>query len=162
MRLPMIFALCMVFAVTAFAGEGDDRYCDPCLDIDASIVPGTTWQTVAGNTAGQPNSEYAYSFCALQGGSYTFTFFMQGGSASFDTALSVQGPDVCGPYIVCNDDFCGLQSEVQFFAPASATYIVVVDGYSSAAGSYVLAYSGPDGASPVENANWGEIKGMFR
>jgi hypothetical protein len=62
---------------------------------------------------------------------------------------------------VCNDDYCGLQSQVDFYASADATYIVVVDGYSSATGSYVLAYRGPQ-ASPVDDTNWGEIKAIFK
>jgi hypothetical protein len=151
-----------VFTAVAYAGDGDARYCEPCDQIDEAISPMDTYQTVAGTTAGATNLDYAYCFCAVQGGTYRFTFCEGGGSAQFDTALSVQGPDNCGPYIVCNDDYCGLQSQLDFYAPADATYIVVVDGFSSSAGSYVLAYRGPQAPSPVDDTNWGEIKAIFK
>ncbi len=159
MRSLVILGLCAVLASVAYA---ENRICEPCLDIDAAIAPTQTYQTIAGSTVGQPNYEYAYSFCAVAGGSYRFTFCEGGGSATFDTAMSVQGPNVCGAYIVCNDDFCGLQSQVDFYAPAAATYIVVVDGWSTNAGTYVLAYRGPEAPSPTENTNWGQIKALYR
>ena len=162
MKLPVVFGLCVLFAAVAYAGDGDDRICEPCLNIDSSISPTPAYQVVTGSTAGEPNLEYSYSFCAAQGGSYRFTFCEGGGWADYDTALSVQGPDVCGPYIVCNDDFCGLQSQVDFYAPMNATYIVVVDGWSSNSGNYGLAYRGPEAPSPTDAVDWGEIKSMFR
>ena len=163
MRSLAILGLCAMFAAVAYAGPGgDNRICEPCINIDGAISPTPAYQTIAGTTSGQPNSEYSYSFCSTQGGAYRFTFCEGGGSAMFDTGLSVQGPDVCGSYIVCNDDFCGLQSQVDFYAPMAASYIIVVDGYSTAGGSYVLAYRGPEAPSPNDEASWGEIKALYR
>ena len=161
MKLVTILGLCAVFTAVAYAGDGDSRYCEPCDQIDEAISPTEAYQTVAGSTVGQGNEDYAYCFCAVQGGAYRFTFCEGGGSAQFDTALSVQGPDNCGPYIECNDDFCGLQSQVDFTAPENATYIIVVDAWYGT-GSYVLAYRGPEAPSPVDDTNWGEIKAIFK
>jgi hypothetical protein len=162
MRFLAILGLCAAFTAVAYAGDGEGRICEPCDGIDDAISPMDAYQVVEGTTAGTANLDYAYSFCAVQGGTYRFTFCEGGGWAAFDTALSVQGPDNCGPYIVCNDDYCGLQSQVDFYAPMAATYIVVVDGYSSYTGAYGLAYRGPQAPSPVDDTNWGEIKAIFK
>jgi len=148
----------VAFAAVASA---DDRFCEPCDLINDSISPTEEYQVVEGSTVGEPNEDYAYSFCAVQGGFYRFTFCEGGGWADFDTALSVQGPDNCGPYIECNDDYCGLQSQVDFVAPADATYIIVVDAYYGT-GNYGLAYRGPEAPSPVDVTGWGQIKSLYR
>ena len=158
----LVFGLCIMFGVAAYAGDSDDRICEVCDVVDDIIVPTYEYQVVTGTTAGMPNSDYAYSFCAVAGGFYRFTFCEGGGWANFSTALSVQGPDNCGPYIECNDDYCGLQSQVDFVSPMDATYIVVVDAYSGT-GNYGLAYNGPDaGGTPADSPSWGEIKAMYR
>jgi len=156
MRLLAILGLCLVFSTAAYAD------CDPCDEINDSICPTDEWQLVSGTTAGEPNSDYAYSFGAGAGGTFVFSFCTGGGHAEFDTEMSVQGPDVCGQYLTCNDDFCGLQSQVTFTAPFDGTFIVVVDGYSSNTGTYTLAYRGPGDPSPAEHTAWGTIKALFR
>jgi putative hemolysin len=155
---------CLGLASTAFAGDGT-RICEPCLNVDATITVTPTYQTVAGSTIGQPNSEYAYAFCGQQGGQYRFTFCEGGGSAAYDTGLSVwSGTTICsGAYIVCNDDFCSLQSQVDFNAITTGDYICVVDGYSTATGTYTLAYRGPScGPIATESTTWGSVKGLYR
>ena len=158
MRLLAILGLCLVFSTAAFA----QRNCDPCDVINESICPIDDWQLVSGTTAGEPNSDYAYSFGAGAGGTFVFSFCTGGGHAEFDTEMSVQGPDTCGQYLTCNDDYCGLQSQVTFTAPYDGTFIVVVDGYSSNTGTYTLAYRGPGDPSPAEHTAWGTIKALFR
>jgi hypothetical protein len=85
---------------------------------------------------------------------------MQGGNASYDTGLSIQGPDNCGAYLLCNDDFCSLQSELTWSAPADGDYIIVVDGYSTT-GTYTLAYAGPACETPAESSAWGTVKALY-
>ncbi|MBD3236947.1 MAG: hypothetical protein GF330_09605 [Candidatus Eisenbacteria bacterium] len=160
MRLLAILGLCLVVGV-AYAGDGDDRYCDDCDMVNDVIYPTEDYQVVEGCTMDEPNDDYAYSFCAAAGGFYRFTFCEGGGWADFDTALSVQ-PDGCGPYLACNDDYCGLQSQVDFTAPTDGTYVVVVDGFGSSTGNYGLAYQGPSGPSPADDTAWGTIKALFR
>jgi hypothetical protein len=57
--------------------------------------------------------------------------------SSYDTALYVY--DGALNEIACNDDFCGLQSQLENVSVAEGqTCYIVVDGYGTAAGSYVL------------------------
>jgi len=161
MKALAILAMCLMIAPAALAGDGGSRYCEPCTNIIGQISPTPEYQTISGSIVA--NGDATYSFCAVGGGSYTFTFCEGGGSASYDTAMSIQGPDVCGAYLACNDDFCSLYSQVDFVAPADGTYLVVVDAYSSNAGSFVLAYRGPECApNPTENTTWGAIKSIYR
>src|SRR5262249_52878927 len=51
--------------------------------------------------------------------------------------------------IVCNDDFCGLQSSVTFAGVAGTTYHVRLSGYNSHAGTYTLNVTYP---APPNNA----------
>ena len=160
--LAILFSLALVSDV--LAGDGT-RICEPCLNVDGTLTTTTTYQTVAGTTVGQPNSEYAYAFCATVGGAYRFTFCEGGGSASWDTGLSVwNGATACtGAYIVCNDDFCSVQSQVDFTAVTAGNYIAVVDGFSTYEGAYTLAYRGPAcGPSANSSTTWGSVKGLYR
>jgi hypothetical protein len=153
--------VCMLLLATAaFAKEGV-RICETCIDIDATINPTPAYQTIAGTTIGQPNSEYTYQFCAEQGGTYTFTFCHDGGSATYDSGLSIQGPTDCGVYLACNDDWCSLQSELVWTAPQHADYLIVVDGYSSNTGTYVLAYAGPECIVPAATSTWSTVKALY-
>lgn len=62
--------------------------------------------------------------------------------SSYDTAVQVL--DASLNQIACNDDYCGLQSEINnVFVTAGQTYYVVVDGYGSNAGAYALLVSWP-------------------
>jgi len=161
MRIGVIVGSCLMLASAAFAGDGDGAFCEPCINVDSSISPTPVYQTVAGTTVGQPNAEYSYSFCAVGGAVYRFTCCEGGGSAAWDTALSVQ-PFPCGIPQICNDDFCGLQSQIDWVAPANGTYVVNVDGFGSATGTYVLAYRGAAcQGTPVEPATWGSIKSIY-
>ena len=161
MRLLAILGLCFLVGGVAIAGDGE-RICDPCTTIDdVTLCPMEDYQTIDGSIAVEES--HGYYFHGVAGGFYRFTFCEGGGSATFDTGLSIQGPTTCGAYLVCNDDFCGLQSQVDFTCPYdSEEWIVAVDGWGSAAGGFVMAYRGPDSPSPAEGTAWGSIKALFR
>ena len=60
--------------------------------------------------------------------------------SSYDTKLAIY--DTCGQpvsYLACNDDFCGLQSQITLQVIGGNEYLVEVGGYSSAAGPGVLS-----------------------
>jgi hypothetical protein len=60
--------------------------------------------------------------------------------STYDTGLIVY--DASLDQVDCNDDFCGLQSEIECMAvTAGATYFIVVTGYNSAAGAYTISVS---------------------
>ncbi|MBD3237328.1 MAG: hypothetical protein GF330_11530 [Candidatus Eisenbacteria bacterium] len=161
MRLLAILGLCFTFGAVALAGDGD-RICDPCTMIDDVVLcPMEDYQIIEGSIA--PDQGHGYYFHGIAGGFYRFTFCEGGGWADFDTGLSIQGPGTCGNYLACNDDYCGLQSQLDWTCPYdSEEWIVSVDGYASAAGDYGLAYRGPDSPSPAEGTAWGSIKALFR
>lgn len=164
MRATVIAGLCVAFAGPAIAGDGNDvGSCNPCFDVDDTLSPTPIYQTVDGSTSGQPYGEYAYYFCAVTGGVYTFTFCEGGGSATYDTVLSVRGFNNCGAELrACNDDFCGLRSHIEFISPGEGNFIVVVQGFDGDVGKYRLAYRGPScAATPTEAATWGAIKAMY-
>lgn len=174
MKKIAIGLLVLVIPIIALAGEGGDRTCDQCIDIDDSIIPTLDWQVVAGSTAGEPNGEYTYLFCAIAGEMYTFSTCdapdSGGGSANYDTALSVWdiAGSACGVNLACNDDNCsggtsGLLSTISFTAAADGEYLVVVDGFSSGEGIYVLAYTGaPCDVVSSEESSWSDVKGVYR
>ena len=57
--------------------------------------------------------------------------------SSFDTVLEIQ--QGIGTVVGCNDDYCGLQSGLEYvWMAAGRTYYIIVDAYSNACGSYVL------------------------
>jgi hypothetical protein len=58
--------------------------------------------------------------------------------STYDTALHVYQNDI-NTLVACNDDFCGLQSTIaKLQLVAGNTYYIVVDGYSTLCGDYVM------------------------
>lgn len=93
-----------------------------------AITPNTTWQTLC-----VQGGQYL-TFTAVQGRTYMFSFCQGGGSASWDTQITIinnaTGVAVPGAY---NDDNCGTGSELSFIAPSAITYRVLVTKYNCAA-----------------------------
>ncbi len=170
MRTAILILLGLMISLAAFAEPGGDALtCDQCMDVEETLYPTAAWQTATGSTVG--TGEYAYYFCAIGGGTYTFTTCDAPGfpgGADYDTALSVWSISgaACGTQEGCNDDSCnggssGLLSTIDFVAPANGDYIIVVDAFSSGSGNYTLGYMGPECATPVEPSTWGEVKATF-
>jgi hypothetical protein len=83
-----------------------------------------------------PNTpEAKYEFTAPADGTYTFST----SGSSFDTILYLEVGSCGGATLSCNDDFGGLQSQVQATLTAGETILVVVDGYNAASGSFTLS-----------------------
>jgi|GEM_PF-1689791 len=64
--------------------------------------------------------------------------------SGYDTKLAVYDGCVCDPLgaeIECNDDFCGVQSEISFTAVQGNEYLIEVGGYSSNTGNGILNIS---------------------
>jgi hypothetical protein len=161
MKTAVIAILILLLAAPVFAHKIPYRICEPCIDVDGAITVTSSVQVVCGSTAGQPNSEYSYGFYACGGDNLTFSLCpTYGGSASYDTAISIQGPDNCGSYLACNDDYCSVQSEVTWVVPADGNYIVVVDGWSSYEGNYCMGYVGM-GVTAAESQSWSVLKDLY-
>ncbi len=76
--------------------------------------------------------------------------------SAYDTKIAVYTDQECPPQpgpITCNDDDCGLQSQVTFAASAGTAYLVRIGGYEGAQGAGILNIS-CDIPDPCENAIW--------
>ncbi|MCB9507805.1 MAG: DUF4215 domain-containing protein [Myxococcales bacterium] len=122
-----------------------------CADFDLGSATG---EVARGSTSGEsatygatcasgaPAADIAYNWVAPTTGRYVFS--MEG--SDYDTALHIRAmPETVttnecndGPQIACNDDFIGLQSQITIDVEAGSAYLVIVDGYSTSTGSFVL------------------------
>jgi hypothetical protein len=116
---------------------------DVCPDQDiGNAFPFTTMgstagasNTTTGSCGGGAAPDHAFLWEAPAAGSYTFDTFGSG----YDTLLYVLDGSTCGgASLGCDDDTVGLQSEVVVNLAAGQQVVVVVDGYSSNSGAYVL------------------------
>ncbi|HKR05411.1 MAG TPA: HYR domain-containing protein, partial [Bacteroidia bacterium] len=75
---------------------------------------------------------------------------------TYDSRLSVYtGP--CASLVLvsggCNDDFCGLQSQVTFTGSAGVTYYILVNGFTTGSGPYTLTATCTPITPPPANDN---------
>lgn len=70
--------------------------------------------------------------------------------------------------VACDDDcWCCMGGDVlsriwPLALSAGVTYYIVVDGWGSACGDYVLHVTGDPAPVPVESSSWGQIKRRYR
>lgn len=112
---------------------------------NATVIPGLPYND-SGTTVGY-NDDYN-STCYFDNGApdVVYSLVIPAGvnaihvalcGSTYDTGLQIL--DSALVQVACNDDFCGLQSEIEAVTVVpGALYYIVVDGYSSASGSYVL------------------------
>ncbi|MCB1059382.1 MAG: M36 family metallopeptidase [Calditrichaeota bacterium] len=102
---------------------------------DSGTTCGATnnYNTCVGTSS--PEVVYTYTSPTCQ----TVTVSLCG--SSYDTAIEVRSGGSCpgNTLVACNDDYCGLSSQVTFEAAANQTYYFFVHGYSTTSqGNYVL------------------------
>ena len=119
------------------SGTGGVSPCDgaPVAACGGSYTGDTTGDA---NFIGNPAPDNVYVFNSTQ--AQVVTLSLCGGS-TWDTYLRLYDdcPNV-GTELAFNDDFCGLQSELEY-AVGVGTYYIVVEGYSSGFGPYTLNVS---------------------
>lgn len=114
-----------------------------CPLTDATVGLGAA--AAAGDTTGAVNDwfptcgasnadDVAYEFTAPAAGTYEFE--LQG--SAYDTVLAAISTADCATELACNDDFYGLRSSVTLTLAAGETIVLVVDGFLSSTGAYVL------------------------
>jgi len=94
--------------------------------INPTAIPQTTGCVTGGDY---------FTFTGVPGQIYTFSFCNGGGTATFDTQITItdnSGTPVTGGY---NDDNCGLQSEVSWVCSAAGTYRVYITNYNCVTGT---------------------------
>jgi len=119
-------------------GVGDTAYSTDCAN-----------ESQAMDCAGGGGPDLWYSFTAPENGELTVNTC---GDADYDTALELY--DGCGgAALACNDDACGLQSEVAATLASGQTVLLQVAGYSGNSGNGVLhvAFVGEGGGGPVND-----------
>ncbi len=130
-------------------GNPLDQGSDYC---PALVIPGIPYSD-AGTTAGMSNdftpscgnssaSDVVYQYTPVVSGTHTVSLCGSG----FDTELELRYGGGCpgSTVVLCNDDFCGLQSEITIMPLyAGTTYYIIVDGYGSNSGNYTLTVTGP-------------------
>ena len=72
------------------------------------------------------DNEIWYTYTAV--GDQDITISLCG--ASYDTAIAVFEGSCSGTQVACNDDFCGLQSQVTFPGTCGTTYVIAVGAFS--------------------------------
>ena len=118
---------------------GDDwELCVPVGDVvDLAFSTTTATPDGPGGCLTSPNIWYCYT--ATCDGLATISLC----GSSYDTKMAVyDGTDpFVDPMMGCNDDFCGLQSELSVGVVAGNTYLVEVGGYGSSVGDGILNIS---------------------
>ena len=131
-------------------GGGDE--CESCIAVGEGNFAGTTADNTGStgddtSCAFQDDIDEWYCYTASCTGTATASLCGSG----FDTALAVF--DACGgAELACNDDSCGLQSELSWAVTAGVTYNVRVSGYFHATGDYTLDISCEGGGGPLAKA----------
>ncbi len=137
-------------------GSDDTPYYDNCSNAkqigDEEYLPfDTTLATLDGHGYCMESPNIWYSYTATKTGSVTVSLCyadFEGlndfdDAKDFDTMLAIYRGGNCPPgqsdLIECNDDFCGLQSEITFAANAGSQYLIEVGGFSEMTGSGVIS-----------------------
>src|SRR5262245_36211226 len=146
---------CLVLALFLVVGcslTAQDR-CFQAISIGNGNTAGSNFGAGSGGSdsvgsCGATGSDVWYSYVAPCNGNVTASFCVGGGSATYDTTLTAwDGSCGCGNLaeIACNDDYCGLQSQITFTAAAGQLYFIEVGGFLGSQGTFVLNMSCPAG-----------------
>lgn len=120
---------------------------DNCFDAEP-VGPGIyQGSTIGANNDGAgscfSSPDVWYSYTPISDGLLVVTTC---GGANYDTALSIHSGcpgDAGASLLACNDDWCGLQSQISLNVEAFNTYLIRVAGFSNRSGNFTLDISGP-------------------
>jgi hypothetical protein len=126
------------------------KYTAPsCPAYNNSITPTTTYQTHSGSI--DAGSWMQYQVAVTAGNTYRFSFCEGGGSAGYDSYLTLRD-NTCA-FLTANDDYCGLQSQLDYTATYTGFMYLEVNSCCTggSGGSYTLAYKYTAPSCPVYN-----------
>jgi hypothetical protein len=120
------------------------------------IRPGITYTgtTVGATNDGAASCGYSetspdvwYSYTPAANGQLTISLC----DSAYDTVLSVhtQAPGTIGNELACNDDFCGIQSQLALQVYAGFAYYIRIAGYGGTMGGFTIDLTGPASAIPL-------------
>jgi hypothetical protein len=123
--------------------QDDCAYAEPVGPdiVYTGTTNGSTNDGAAGCGASSRSPDVWYVYTPAEDGTLTASLC---GSA-YDTVLSVHGgcPGNTSNEIACNDDSCGLQSEVTLSVFAGESYLIRIAGYSGVTGDFMMLLTGP-------------------
>ncbi len=119
---------------------------DACVD-RLDIFEGSTPYTNIGATTDGPSpcgglgSDIWYNYTATCTGVVTVTTCPPNGGANYDSAIAAYDGCGCpvGAPLACNDDFCGLQTQITFPVVAGNCYKLQVGGFNGSQGSGTIS-----------------------
>jgi hypothetical protein len=117
----------------------DPGVCVVCPAFDFSITPTYVFQTHSSGVGIGGCKKYEMNLTA--GVEYVFTFCDGGGSATYDTYLTLLN-STCAQVATNDDSYCGLSSHMVYTAPTTGTYYLEVNSccIGGTGGNYTLAY----------------------
>ncbi|MGQ0740307.1 MAG: T9SS type A sorting domain-containing protein [Bacteroidota bacterium] len=126
--------------------------CQPVNDNCSGAININCGQSLTGTTVGGAIDAVPFCGFAVSSPGVWYTFIGSGGiesvntctAASFDTRIDVFS-GTCGALVSvgCNDDDCGLRSQVTFGTTAGTRYYVLVHGFGAATGTFTLTRTCP-------------------
>ncbi|HUR66985.1 MAG TPA: T9SS type A sorting domain-containing protein [Chitinophagaceae bacterium] len=121
--------------------------CQPVNDACSGAININCGQSINGTTVGGSIDVVPFCGFAVSTSGVWYTFIGSGGvetvntcaAFSFDTRIDVFS-GTCGSLVSvgCNDDFCGVGSQVTFPTTAGTRYYILVHGFGSATGTFTL------------------------
>jgi hypothetical protein len=155
-----------------FDGSGDIPYYDNCYSArpigDVEYLPfDTTLATFDGPGYCMESPNLWYTYIATKTGSVTVSLCRSdfgdvedyNDFEDFDTRLAIYKggncPSSLSDLIECNDDFCGLQSEITFAATSGSQYLIEVGGFDSMSGKGMISIRS-EGVSPTKALDLGD------
>jgi len=122
-----VCAFTVIYLCCACAEKIHGQYCAAATS-NIVIIPTLTSQC----SPSYSNGVRAFNFLATAGCTYEFTTC---GQSSSDTYLRLYSTGTGGTVVTLNDDFCGLQSQITWTAPANGTYSILLTRLQNAANS---------------------------
>ena len=142
--LPLFVIVSLSTVSIALAGNTIPPVC-PGTDLGSSVpvaVSGTTLgasNLMGGASCGGLGGSKAPDATFLFTAPSTSSYIIDTAGSSFDTVLFVRDVTCTGPELACNDDSFGTrQSQVAVPMVAGESVVIVVDGYSTASGTFNL------------------------
>jgi hypothetical protein len=137
-----LIALAALVCVAGASAQVTNDSCSSATPIFDGVTPGTNVGSTTGpdpvGNCGAMGQDVWYAYTSSCTGTVTASF-CGAGNATYDTVLAAwSGTCSCLAELTCNDDFCGLQSEITFFANAGVVYYISVGGFGGNTGTFNL------------------------
>ena len=125
--------------IAVFTPPADNDTCGTAITVACgdTVVSDTLTNT---DTGGNAAPDEWYSFTGT-GSAEFVTISLCDGGTDYDSTLRVFSDCTLTNEIANNDDFCGVQSELEFESDGTSTYYIMVEGWSTSSGNFSLAVS---------------------